>query len=74
MPPELCLQLRSGEGIDAALRHIIEPGDGGEWKIDPLVAWAWDPGPGREPPPGTIDQFVRVMTWWKDGGAACPSK
>jgi hypothetical protein len=71
---ELCMQLNSlvpgggREGIDAVIEHIVKPE-----KLDPLVAWAWDPGPGREPAPGTLDQFVQVLKWWKDRDAVCPS-
>jgi hypothetical protein len=61
---ELCMRLKS---IDAAFPHIF----GSE--IDPLVAWAWRPGPGRESAPGTLDQFVKVLRWWKDRGEGCPS-
>ena len=69
---ELCMRLKSGGGqqdtsnvLDKALKHILED-------RDPLVAWAWKPGPGREPPPGKVEEFVQILKWWKKGGAACP--
>jgi hypothetical protein len=53
----------------------IKPGEKvKEWKIDPLVAWAWKPGPGREAAPGELDDFVKILTWWKEAGAPCPPK
>jgi hypothetical protein len=42
-------------------------------KPDPLVEWAWNPGPGRESAPGTFEDFVQLMKWWRDQNAACPS-
>jgi hypothetical protein len=81
---ELCRQfkalvLRDGhEDIDVLLGHIVKPpkedlNTKKKWEIDPLVSWAWNPGPGRDPAPGTVEQFVLVLRWWKDGGASCPS-
>jgi hypothetical protein len=83
---ELCQQFsevvrRDGSGdIDAVIHHIVKPDDkkkwveaGKEWKTDPLVAWAWDPGRGRERPPGNLEQFVQILKWWKKAGAGCPS-
>jgi len=31
---------------------------------DPLVRWAWNPGPGRTPAPGTHAQFAKAMSVW----------
>ena len=39
---------------------------------DPLVRWAWEPGDGRDPAPGTHAQFVRRFAVWVQGGAPCP--
>lgn len=39
---------------------------------DPLVAWAWNPGPGREPPPIPQDEFRALIRQWSETGAACP--
>ena len=39
---------------------------------DPLVAWGWNPGPGREPAPGTQTEFGRTIAQWIDTGAECP--
>jgi hypothetical protein len=40
---------------------------------DALVAWAWTPGTGREPAPGTQEQFAALVEAWVRTGAACPS-
>jgi hypothetical protein len=82
-PAELCEQFKKVEpqdgcqGIEVVTRHIVQPAckeKDYHWAIDPLVVWAWKPRPGREPPPGDVDQLARILAWWKDGGAACPSK
>jgi hypothetical protein len=39
---------------------------------DPLVGWAWHPGPGREPAPGTQKEFGENTQKWVASGAACP--
>ena len=42
-------------------------------QIDPLVKWAWDPGPGRTAAPGSHADFIRAMKVWILAGAPCPS-
>jgi len=39
---------------------------------DKLVGWAWSPGHGREPAPGTQQQFGALIAAWVETGAACP--
>jgi len=39
---------------------------------DSLVGWAWSPGGGREPAPGTQAQFGALIGAWIETGAACP--
>lgn len=39
---------------------------------DPLVGWAWDPGQGRNPAPGTQKEFGALIEAWIETGAACP--
>lgn len=39
---------------------------------DPLVAWGWAPGHGRDPAPGTQEQFGALIAAWVENGAACP--
>jgi hypothetical protein len=39
---------------------------------DELVGWGWHPGHGREPVPGTQEQFGAIVAAWVDTGAECP--
>lgn len=41
---------------------------------DKLVGWGWAPGWGREPAPGTQEQFGVIVQAWVDTGAECPSE
>ena len=49
--------------LAAVLDHIVTDG---------LIIWAWSPGPGRTPPPGTNGQFVALLRAWVEAGAHCP--
>jgi hypothetical protein len=40
---------------------------------DPLVAYGWDPGAGRQPVPIPREELVRLMAAWAGAGAPCPS-
>jgi hypothetical protein len=64
----ICTQLKDparngGRDLPALLRHVSE---------DSLVGWAWAPGAGRTPAPGTQAQLGAVMRAWADSGAHCP--
>jgi hypothetical protein len=39
---------------------------------DELVGWGWNPGEGREPVPGTQQEFGKIFKAWADTGAVCP--
>jgi hypothetical protein len=39
---------------------------------DTLVGWAWHPGEGRSPAPGTQVQFGALIQAWISTGAQCP--
>jgi hypothetical protein len=39
---------------------------------DTLVGWAWNPGAGRTPAPGTQQLFGELIAAWIETGAACP--
>ena len=41
-------------------------------KEDSLVGWAWNPGAGRKPAPGTQQTFAELVEAWIETGAACP--
>ena len=44
----------------------------GHLALDTLVGWAWSPGQGRKPAPGTQQQFGQLIAAWLETGAACP--
>jgi hypothetical protein len=39
---------------------------------DDLVAWAWNPGKGREPAPSSQELAGQLVQAWIDSGAECP--
>jgi hypothetical protein len=64
----ICAQLKDvdrngSRSVDDLVTHVTN---------DPLVAWAWTPGTGRRPAPGTHTTFVALMRAWADIGATCP--
>jgi hypothetical protein len=67
---EICTQIkdpaRNGNRKPEDLIHHI-----GE---DSLVGWAWAPGFGRSPAPGTQKQAGALVEAWVKTGAACPAK
>ena len=68
--PEICEQLRDparngGRKVEELIHHIGE---------DTLVGWAWHPGFGRSPAPGTQKQAGALVEAWVQTGAACPAK
>jgi hypothetical protein len=65
---EICAQIkdpkRNGDrSLQALIHHIGE---------DSLVGWAWAPGYGRRPAPGTQKQAGALVEAWVKTGAACP--
>jgi len=66
--PEICEQVkdpaRNGNREPEDLIHHI-----GE---DTLVGWAWAPGYGRQPAPGTQKVAGALVEAWVKSGAACP--
>jgi hypothetical protein len=65
---EVCLQIkdrtRNGERSLADIhKHMA---------TDPLVGWAWHPGAGRVPAPGTQLEFGALIEAWVSTGAHCP--
>ena len=65
---EICAQLKDRNrngGRDLALlhKHLAK---------DDLIAWAWNPGLGREPVPGTQARLGELIQAWIDTGAQCP--
>lgn len=69
-PSSLCEQLKDRQrNGDKSLDEIVDHA-----KNDPLVAWGWSPGHGREAVPGTQAQFGALLGAWAKEGAACPKE
>ncbi|MDH6229760.1 hypothetical protein M2281_000332 [Mesorhizobium soli] len=68
-PSEICAQIKDptrngGRSLDDLVQHIGE---------DTLVGWAWHPGGGRSPAPGTQQAAKALLQAWIETGAACPN-
>ncbi|MCS0497690.1 Isoquinoline 1-oxidoreductase subunit [Ancylobacter mangrovi] len=66
---EICRQIKDparngGRSLADILKHM---------GTDHLVGWAWHPGAGREPAPGTQEAFGALIEAWIATGAHCPS-
>lgn len=67
---EICAQIKDPErngqrSLDTVAAHIRD---------DALVAWGWNPGPGREPAPGSADATYEAFLRWITTGAPCPAQ
>ena len=71
-----------GMKTDAICRQLKDPARNGgrtlekiheHMAVDTLVGWAWDPGLGRNPAPGTQKVFGELIAAWIETGAACPT-
>ncbi|MGY3603931.1 MULTISPECIES: Isoquinoline 1-oxidoreductase subunit [unclassified Bradyrhizobium] len=67
---EICAQIKDparngGRKVEELIHHIGE---------DTLVGWAWHPGFGRSPAPGTQKQAGALVEAWAKSGAACPAR
>ena len=67
---EICAQIkdpaRNGDRtLDEVAEHVRD---------DPLVGWGWDPGPGREPAPGSAQEAFSALKRWAEAGAPCPER
>jgi len=67
---QICEQIKDrarngGHGVGEMVEHMAK---------DELVGWAWKPGAGREPAPGTQATFGALVKAWADAGAACPTR
>ncbi len=67
---EICIQMKDlarngGRTLAAIHEHVA---------TDPLVGWAWHPGSGRVPAPGSQAEFGKLIEAWIASGAQCPSK
>jgi hypothetical protein len=66
---EICAQIKDparngGRSLEALVEHI---------GTDHLVGWAWAPGFGRQPAPGTQREAGALVEAWVKTGAVCPN-
>ena len=66
---EICAQIKDparngGRTLEDLVHHI---------GTDTLVGWAWHPGFGRTPAPGTQQEAGALVDAWIKTGAACPA-
>ena len=66
---EICAQIKDparngGRSLEELVHHI---------GTDTLVGWAWAPGSGRQPAPGTQKQAGALVETWMKTGAECPN-
>jgi hypothetical protein len=67
---QICEQIKDrarngGRDMAALVKHMAE---------DSLVGWAWAPGIGRTPAPGTQAEFGALVRAWSDVGGYCPAQ
>ena len=65
---QICEQIKDpqrngGRDLAAIAAHI---------RHDKLVHWGWEPGPGREPAPYSIEETAQFVDLWAAAGAPCP--
>ena len=66
---EICAQIKDparngGRSLEQLVHHI---------GTDTLVGWAWAPGFGRKPAPGTQQEVGALAEAWVKTGAVCPN-
>lgn len=66
---EICAQIKDpkrngNRTLEEIVHHIA---------TDTLVGWAWAPGTGRRPAPGTQKEAGALVEAWAKTGAACPN-
>ena len=69
-PREICLQIQDparngGRNLTKLSEHMTK---------DPVVGWAFHPGEGRVPAPGTQEQLGQLIDAWIATGAQCPAQ
>lgn len=67
---EICAQIKDperngGRSLEEVAHHVRD---------DALVAWGWNPGPGREPAPGSAEETFAAIERWAAAGAPCPEE
>jgi hypothetical protein len=67
-PSEICQQIKDpARNGKRSLHELVE-----HIGKDTLVGWAWNPGYGRTPAPGTQKQAGELVEAWVRSGAVCP--
>ena len=66
---QICAQVKDparngGRSLEEIVHHV---------GTDHLVGWAWAPGTGRQPAPGTQSQAGALLDAWVKTGAVCPN-
>jgi hypothetical protein len=65
----ICEQLKDpARNGHRSMEQIVE-----HFTTDKLVAWGWDPGPGRAAVPMSHEEFEAKVKKWASKGAACPT-
>jgi mono/diheme cytochrome c family protein len=65
---QICEQIKDkSRNGDMTMDELVE-----HMAHDDLVGWGWNPGDGREPVPGTQEEFGKIFKAWADTGAVCP--
>jgi len=65
----ICEQLKDpGRNGHRSMEQIVE-----HFTTDKLVAWGWNPGPGRAAVPMSREEFAAKVKEWASKGAACPT-
>jgi hypothetical protein len=78
-PPEMVWFEKSSADICAQIKDPARNGNRTLEEVaihvrdDALVGWGWDPGPGREPAPGSADSTYQALVRWTQAGAPCPT-
>lgn len=70
--PTICQQMRDpernggrdGEGL---IDHILHDAD-----VHGFIAWGFEPGAGREPAPGSLQEHLDDVVTWTAAGMPCP--
>ena len=65
---EICVQLK--DPTRNGRRSLVDIQK--HLSTDHLVGWAWHPGDGRQPAPGTQELFGALINAWIASGAECP--
>jgi hypothetical protein len=66
----VCEQLKDpAQNGHRSLNDLVQ-----HFSTDKLVAWGWNPGPGRAPVPMPREELVAKVKTWVGGGAPCPAK